>query len=481
MPKLTQFIGRKQELKDLNAFLDKKSASFIVMTGRRRVGKSRLISEFTKGHRCLKFTGLAPSNEVTAQHQRNLFSAQLAEQTGLPEFESDDWHKLFNLLARETKNHRVIIVLDEISWMGSKDETFLAKLKVAWDDYFSQNPELMLIVCGSVSTWINKNILSSTGYFGRISHQFHLEPLTLPESNQMLEAIGFKRSTYEKARILAVTGNIPWYLEHIQPNLSADDNIKMLGFRRGSLFRKEFDKIFHDLFESRGSIYKSITMALSNGSKTFDQLCDELNYAKSGTMTDYLDELIQAGFIKREYTWNLENGKKSRLNKYRLSDNYLRFYLKCIHERIDKIDRDLFAEAKMTSIPGFDGIMGLQFENLILNNRNQLLKKLNIHPEQLVQDGPYFQRKTTRQAGTQIDYLIQTSLKTLFIFEIKCSINPITPTVTSEIEEKIKALKLSRNQACLPVLIHINGVTDSLLEKHYFHKLIDFADLLDSD
>jgi hypothetical protein len=122
--------------------------------------------------------------------------------------------------------------------------------------------------------------------------------------------------------------------------------------------------------------------------------------------------------------------------------------------------------------------MGLQFENLILNNRKLLWNKLHIHPEEIRSDNPFFQRKTVRAPGCQIDYLIQTKFNNLYICEIKFSKNEIGPGVIKEIQQKIDTLKSPKNFSCRPVLIQVNGVTDAVLESDYFNKIVDFSELL---
>jgi len=121
--------------------------------------------------------------------QRDTFAAQLSELTGLPQLTVDNWTKLFTLLAREVDTGRVIIVFDEISWMGSKDPTFLPKLKIAWDEQLKRNPKLMMIICGSVSTWIDKYILNSKEFYGRISWEMTLQSLPLSQCNALLEGL----------------------------------------------------------------------------------------------------------------------------------------------------------------------------------------------------------------------------------------------------------------------------------------------------
>ena len=200
------FIGRQKELERLGLLLTKKSASLVVVTGRRRIGKSRLIEEFAKGKRFFSFSGIPPSSGVTEQIQRDLFAKELSKQFHLPELRATDWSDLFTLLANQTSKGRVVILFDEISWMGIEDPTFLGKLKNAWDMEFKKNPQLILVLCGSVSTWIEKNIISNTAFFGRISLYPTIEELPLDDCNKMLDAIGFKSSSYEKFKILSVIG-----------------------------------------------------------------------------------------------------------------------------------------------------------------------------------------------------------------------------------------------------------------------------------
>ena len=177
--KKTSFVGRKIELEKLKGFFQKKTASLIVIRGRRRIGKSRLVEEFAKNFTFYSFAGLAPTPKTTAQSQRNEFSQQLSKQAKMPEMQVDDWSKLFYLLWEKVKTNRVILLFDEISWMGEKDPDFLGKLKNAWDLMFKKNPQLILILCGSASSWIEENILNNTGFLGRISTSLKNGKLTL--------------------------------------------------------------------------------------------------------------------------------------------------------------------------------------------------------------------------------------------------------------------------------------------------------------
>jgi len=472
------FVGRLEELKELNVLLKKKSASLIVIKGRRRIGKSRLIDEFTAGKRVYKFVGLTPDDDITAQIQRDTFAAQLSELTGLPKLTVDDWATLFTLLAREVHTGRVIVVFDEISWMGSEDPTFLPKLKIAWDEQFKRNPKLMMIICGSVSTWIDKYILNSKEFYGRISWEMTLESLPLTHCNALLEAQGFKGSAYEKFKVLSVTGGVPWYLEHIQGEYTADDNIKRLGFTKGSLFVREFDRIFKDIFGSRDAVYKKIVSVLVAGPCEYSDLAEKVGYKSSGRFSEYLDNLIKARFVSRDYTWYLKSGEESRISYYRLCDNYIRFYLKYIRPKRNNIDSGRFKAIALSSLPGLESMLGLQFENLVLNYREKILELLNIRPEDVIADNPFIQTSTSMQQGCQIDYLIQTKYKNLYLCEIRFKRKPIAGEVIKNVKEKMARLVKPQGTAILPVLIHVNGVSNAVSEADFFYRVIDFGELL---
>lgn len=478
---MTAFIGRKRELSLLNQLIKKDSASLVAIKGRRRIGKSRLITEFGSQGTLISLSGLPPLPGMTAQEQRDEISRQMARQLGGPFLRFDDWGDLFWHLAEHTAKGRVVILLDEISWMASDDDTFLGKLKNAWDLYFKKNPSLILVLCSSISSWIEKNILSSTGFMGRISLTITLQELTLSECNQFWGAQKNKTSSYEKFKCLSITGGIPSYLEYIQPKQSAEHNIKMLGFIKEGMLYNEFDQIFTDLFGKRSDIYKKILLTLiAKPHAQMQDIFDTLQIERSGVYSEYLNDLIQAGFVERNCSWHIKTGKKTQLSQYRIKDNYVRFYLKYILPNQEKIIRDAFAERSLSTLPGWDSILGLQFENLVLANRTAVQKLLHIRPEEIIYDNPYFQRKTTKRSGCQIDYLIQTKFNCLYVCEIKFSRDPIGADIVQEMKDKIDALDVPANFSYRPVLIHVNGVHDSVIAGEYFAEIIDLSSLLDS-
>lgn len=475
---MTEFIGRINELEELRAVLDKRTASLVILKGRRRIGKSRLVEEFAKNKKFYAFSGLPPTPETTKQSQLNEFASQLSQMTGIPGIQAEDWNTLFLLLAKHIQKQRVIVLFDEISWMGSKDPDFLGKLKNAWDLHFKKNPKLMLILCGSVSSWIEENIIKSTGFLGCPSLYMSLEELKLDECNQFWKEAKERISPYEKFKVLSIIGGIPRYLELMNPRLSAEENIHKLCFSKHGLLVDEYDHIFADIFGKRSGVYRSIIEQLIGGVADTEKLSAAVGLARTGTFADYLNDLVLGGFISKDYTWHIKTGKISKLSYYRLKDNYLRFYLKYILPNKARITKGSFDGRTLTALPGWDSIVGLQFENLVINNHKAIIKLLGIRPEDVVFDNPYFQRKTSRQMGCQIDYMIQTRFNSVYVFEIKFSRYEIKSNVIKEMEEKLDRLKLPKQFSYRPVLIHVNGVREDVIDSRYFSDIINFSDLL---
>lgn len=481
-----QFIGRNEQLKHLQNLAQTKAASFVVIKGRRRIGKSRLVAQFSESfQQYYKFEGLPPQKNTTAQSQLKTFCQQLSRQFAIPEANYNSWADALWALADRVKKGKILVFFDEISWMGSESHDFLGQIKYVWDNHLQKNPKLMFITCGSASAWIEKNLLSSTGFVGRISYTLTLKELTLQESYQFWPAkFSGHIASFEKLKFLSVVGGVPRYLEEMDPTFSAEENIKRLCFMQGGLLVNEFSQIFSDLFLRDSQFYRKIIEILAAGACDQATIQHKLDGTAKGThrvakgrLSEYLWELEESGFISRDYTWSINTGLDSKLSRYRLKDNYLRFYVKYIQKYLTQINRGSFQVKSLFSLPGWQSIMGLQFENLVLNNRQAIQQQLQLQPDDIINENPFFQRKTLRTPGCQIDYLIQTRFNTLYVCEIKFSRNVIGSEVISDVQEKIAHLKYPKSFSCRPVLIHVNGISEELLEDNYFAAIINFAEL----
>ena len=272
------FIGRGYFLNSLMALWRKPSSSLVVVSGRRRIGKSTLVEEFASRSKCrfIEIEGLAPDGKMNNQKQIDNFCERLAQATGLPEAKADTWPKAFDALeAALSNNAKTIVFLDEISWMGGYDKSFAAFLKNAWDTQFSRHGKLVFILAGSVSSWIQDNILRSKAFVGRISLDITLPELPLDEC---LEFWGRKAShdaLREVLDFLSVSGGVPKYLQEMDSSLSAEENIRRLCFLPEGYLFKEFDSIFRDTF-GQDPVRLEVLTALSNGPASLSELAKAL-------------------------------------------------------------------------------------------------------------------------------------------------------------------------------------------------------------
>lgn len=472
------FFGRETELDDLAALLRKKTPSLVTCRGRRRIGKSTLIREFARRtQRLLAIEGLPPRPGLSNRDQLQAFSQQLARQTDLPEVPLTSWPQALQLLGSVLRDEWTVVLLDEISWLGGFDPDFPGHLKTAWDTVFKNRPKLVLVLCGSVSAWIADNILSHTGFVGRDSWDVVLDELPLHDCNRFWGPAAERISAAEKLAVLSVTGGVPKYLEEIDPGLSADQNIQRLCFQREGILFREFDQIFSDVFGKRAENYKPIVENLAHGKRTVSELSAALGKERSGHLSESLRALILGGFVARDAAFEPKTGRKTRREKFRLRDNYARFFLRYIAPRRDAIEQGLLRGVALDQLPEWDTVLGLQFENLVLNHVAPLARLLRLERTPLLAAGPHIQEPTVRKKGCQVDLLLRTK-NSLYVVEIKRR-KSIDASVVDEVREKVLRLPRDRRLSVRTALVYEGQLDPKVETEGYFDFLIPFARLLE--
>jgi len=468
------FVGRDYEMGLLEEFRKRRTAGLVVCRGRRRIGKSTLIEEFGKKRRFFEFYGLAPREGITNEEQLRHFGQLMGTAFDLPAMHFDNWHEALSTLAGLTAKGEAIVLLDEISWMASGDKDFAGKLKGVWDTRFKKNNRLVLILCGSVTSWIDNNILKDKGFMGRVSLTITLDELPIYHAGKFWSSTPWI-SAAEKLRSLCVTGGVPRYLEEIRPDQTAESNIKRMCFSPEGLLFSEFDKIFRDIFGRRSATFKRVVEALSGPPLEPGELCRALGVKPTGGLSEVLSVLVASGMVARDYVWDT-SGRKRTLSRYRIRDNYLRFYLRYIDRQKDKIERGLFREVHVETLSNWDTIMGYQFENLILNNIHAVVRRLGIAPESIVSAAPYLQHRTRRHEACQVDLLIQTK-NTLYVCEIKLR-GRIDAGVAREVLGKVDKLPGRSKYSIRPVLFYEGKLAPAVRRSDVFCRTISGADLL---
>lgn len=474
------FIGRNAELQILKDLKKKKTASLICVLGRRRIGKSSLIEEFGKSFsRFISIQGLGPEEASSMSDQLEHFAEKISEHFNSRKEHFNNWSEAFSHLASKTAKGESLILLDEISWMGRGDPLFSSRIKEAWDTKFKKNNKLILVLCGSVSSWINENILSNTGFEGRISSEINLTELTLLEINEFWKRHHYQMGSFEKIQILSITGGVPKYLEEVLKTQTAEKNILRLCYEKNGLLFNDFKKIFKDILGRRTKNLEKIVRICLEKKVTPKELALAMKVPLNGDLIEAINILELSGFVNRDYYFN-PNGNVSRLSHIRIKDNYLRFYLKYIEPLSTYILKGGKKIESLNDIKGWSSIMGLQFENLILHNRSLVLKQLDIKSSQLISAAPYTQnKKTTNKGACQIDLLIHTQLDIFYLCEIKCR-KVIDASVIAEVKQKVSVLQVPKRSSLKTVLIYEGEISAINKEKfeNYFYKLISFTDLL---
>ena len=472
------FFGREDHLERFAALWRKKVPSLVVCRGRRRIGKSTLVKEFARrsGGLYLKLEGLAPDEYMTNVKQLAAFRDQLTAQTGRAVPKLKDWADAFRELdaALETTERKVVL-LDEVSWMGGYDRTFPAKLKVAWDNLFHERPNLIVFVCGSVSTWINKNILKSRGFVGRISLDSVVEELSPSECLRFWGNRVKRLNTRDVLDVLSVTGGVPRYLEEVDPALSADENIRRLCFTSDGYLFREFNELFNDIVSRTAPTKRRVLEALADGPLSGVELSEMLSIARNGRLSDLMDELETAGFVAKDEGVNPETGKRGRIDRYRLRDNYTRFFLKYVSPRIPEIRSGTFRFHSVSLLPGWESMMGLQFENFVLNNLPVVLKALGLADRLIVSAAPY---RCVRSAGggVQVDLLVQTE-RAVHIVEIKRKAE-LGLEIVREVERKVKRLPVREGMSVRTALVYDGHLSTALATSDGIDRLVSADRLL---
>ena len=272
---------------------------------------------------------------------------------------------------------------------------------------------------------------------------------------------------------------IPRYLEEINPSLSAEENIRRLAFRPKGVLREDFDEMFNDVITSRPKFTASVLRSLTDGPKCCIEVAKCLGIGKGGDVSDAMAVLEESGFVSPECTRNPETGKEVRERRYRLRDNYARFYLKYIEPQKSVIDEGAFEFSSLREFEGLDAVMGLAFENLVVNNYKYLIPHLHLDGSLIMSAGPY-RRKGSKgkngRKGCQIDLLIQTRRALCFV-EVKRQ-GEIGRDVIDQVDRQVRAIMRPRGVSAKTALVYDGSLSPVAAADGYFDAIIPFRRLL---
>ena len=406
-------IGRKDEQRKLKSFLESKKAEFVVVYGRRRVGKTFLVCEFFGDTFAFHATGLSDGK---MQEQLAAFDLKLAEYGLSPDIPSRTWLEAFSRLksllqketaTREGRAGRRVVFIDEIPWFDTPRSGFKAALEFFWNDWASRQSDLMLVVCGSTTSWIAKNLLESKGgLHNRVTRIIDLKPFTPFEAVSYFESRGFAYTPQQMVECAMVFGGIPFYLDLLDPAESLAQSVDSLCFDDAGQLRHEFERLFATLFKHPDA-YESVVHALAR--KKAGMTKKELRRLKGmegSRLTTVLSDLELCGFVRsyRDFT------KRKRGAIFQLVDPFTLFHLRFIEPgRIE-------SWAKHVGSPGYNAWSGNAFEVYCLNNTDMLKSALGVSG---VQTSVCAWRSERTSPSAQIDLLIERADNVVNVCEMK--------------------------------------------------------------
>ncbi len=326
-----KFIGRKNELYTLNTEYNRNS-SFVVIYGRRRVGKTTLIKEFLKNKTAFYYLA---TEELESQSMKRLANviARTTKNTLLQKIEFTDWLDLFQLIADYKPEEKKVLVIDEFPYLVRTNSAFPSILQNAWDE-FLKDSNVMLILSGSLIGMMQKHALSyDSPLYGRRTAQMRLTPLPF---TSIYEAQNFP---FEQAvEQFALTGGVPKYLEFFEDGRPLEEQLKDAVFSKNGFLYEEPNFLLKS--ESLTAVnYFSIIKTIADGNHKLGKIASALGQ-ESSSLTPYLSTLSDLGFIEKRTPITEKNPEKSRKGLYFIADNFLRFWFCYVYPYKGELELD---------------------------------------------------------------------------------------------------------------------------------------------
>ena len=326
-----KFIGRKSELGKLNAEYDRGS-SFVVIYGRRRVGKTALIKEFLKKKTAFYFLA---TEELESQSMKRLAGvvARATKNTLLQKATFTDWLDLFQVIADYKPDEKKVLVIDEFPYLVKTNSAFPSILQNAWDEILKDS-NVMLILSGSLIGMMQKHALSyDSPLYGRRTAQMRLAPLPFTDI-YAAQKMPFNRAVEQ----YAITGGVPKYLEFFEDGRPLEDQLKDAVLSKNGFLYEEPNFLLKS--ESVTAVnYFSIIKAIADGNHKLGKIAGVLGQETS-SLTPYLSTLSDLGFIEKRTPITEKNPEKSRKGLYFIADNFIRFWFHYIYPYKGELELD---------------------------------------------------------------------------------------------------------------------------------------------
>ena len=415
-------VGRKEEQAILTKALQSSEAELIAVTGRRRVGKTYLVTSVYQAGFAFELTGV--QNGLLASQLQN-FTDQLTQfaKPKLPIKPPQTWSEAFRLLREYLQNEgfkdKKMLFFDELPWLSGQKSGFLAAFGYFWNSWASRQ-KLVIVICGSAASWMIQKVVNDRGgLHNRITKRVHLEPFTLNETEAYFQSKNIIFDKYQIVQLYMAMGGIPHYLKEINPAFSAVQNIDAICFSKQGLLSDEFNRLYPSLFANADNHITVVrTLSQKKQGMTRSQISEIGKLGNGGGLSKVLEELIQSGFISDYFPF----GKKKKEKLYRLTDEYSLFYLQFI-ERHRFQGGNIWQHLSQT--PAYKTWSGYAFESICLKHVERIKQALGISGIYTLA-ASFHKKGTDTDEGAQIDMVFDRNDRTINLFEIKFYNKPFT-------------------------------------------------------
>lgn len=450
-------IGREKEIKTLQQAYHSEYSEFVAVYGRRRIGKTFLVREAFNYQFAFQHTGVY--KETLKKQLRNFRDA--LKMSGMKKVRiPTDWSDAFFQLAqfiKESKEEKKVIFIDEVPWLDTPRSGFLSALEYFWNSFASARKDVLLIICGSATSWIiNKVLKNHGGLHNRVTYRIHLQPFTLHECEEYAKYLGMRASHYDLIEYYMVLGGVAFYWSRLDKGLSVAQNIDNMIFSETGFLHNEFNELYDSLFNEPESYLKIIdALGTIRLGMTRDELVKEGGITSNGKLTRMLEDLTECGFIKRIPSY----GGKSKDDLIQLVDNFTIFYYKYIKENQNN-DENFWSNSYNSPIRA--AWTGLAFEQVCFQHIPQIKQAMGIAGV-ATQCYSWKAKGGMHSSGAQIDMVLDRSDNIINICEIKFSKGEYTITkdyamsLNNKVERFIDDTKTKKS--ILLTMITTNGVT----------------------
>ncbi len=471
--KMKEVIGREREIDILSNLLKSTEAELLAVYGRRRVGKTFLISTFYSGQGLyFEMTGIKGGSR---EQQIKSFVRKIKLTFGYENLEKKpkDWFTAFEILEeaieRVKGSKKIILFFDEFPWMYTHKSDLLPAFEFLWNSYLSKNQKIITIICGSAISWMIKKIINNKdGLYGRLTARIRLKPFNLKEIEEYFIAKHVHLDRKQIVEVSMALGGIPKYLSYVETGQSSAQIIQKLCFTPGAPLTTEFHTLYESLFEDHQTHIEIIeTLAKSKTGLTNTQISQRAGKGKGGSISKALKELVASNFVQ----FVPFHGRKSRDGLYRVVDEYSYFYLNWIEKAIYNYDESISQDfwLHQQSSAKFKSWAGYVFESVVFRHIRQVIKAL--HLSVVAEKASYWSHhpgKFGSEKGAQIDLVIDRRDQCINLCEVKfwASEYTVTEAVAKQLTHRREIFKqqLNTKKSLFNTLITPYGAPKN---KHY--------------